>query len=129
MRARVGDQRHRLRRPALAVRQILGFQPLEELQHARQSLLVIDVLDRGMSAGRIGRHIILQRHGDVDEEEGAAPAGREYPGHLPRGDDDLSRRRGSDDDVHLAHHGVEILEGHRGARHRAGRPRLGAPGP
>src|SRR6266446_8393376 len=67
MGAVVGGKIYLLDRPALSVRKILGLQPLEELQHARQALLVIDVLDRGMPARRIGRHVILQRHGNVDQ--------------------------------------------------------------
>src|SRR5712671_5872598 len=67
MGAVVGGKIYLLDRPALSVRKILGLQPLEELQHARQSLLVIDVLDRGMPARRISRHVILQRHGNVDQ--------------------------------------------------------------
>src|SRR5258705_9194851 len=67
MGAVVGGEIYLLDRPALSVRKILGLQPLEELQHARQTLLVIDVLDRGMPARRIGRHIILQWHGNVDQ--------------------------------------------------------------
>ena len=67
MGAVVGRELHLLDRPALAVRQILGLQPLEELQHARQALLVIDILDGRMSARRIGRHVVLQRHGNIDQ--------------------------------------------------------------
>ncbi len=66
----VGRELHLLDRPALPVRQILGLQSLEELQHARQPLLVIDILDRGMSSWRIGRHVVLQRHGDIDQSSG-----------------------------------------------------------
>jgi hypothetical protein len=58
----MGRQLHHLDRPTLSVRQFLGFQPFEELQHARQALLMIDVLDGRMSAGRIGRHVVLQWH-------------------------------------------------------------------
>ena len=67
MRAVVGGELHLLDRPALPVRQIFRLQPLEELQHARQALLVIDVLDGRMAARRIGRHVVLQGDGDVDQ--------------------------------------------------------------
>src|ERR1700722_454703 len=53
--------------PALSVRQIFRLQSIEELQHARQSLLVIDVLDGRMVARRIGRNVVLQWHGNVDQ--------------------------------------------------------------
>src|ERR1700748_526825 len=53
--------------PALAVWQILRLQSFKELQHARQALLVIDVLDGRMVAGWIGRHVVLQWNGDVDQ--------------------------------------------------------------
>jgi hypothetical protein len=66
----VGRQLHLLDRPALPVRKILGLQSFEELQHARQALLVIDVLDRGMSSRRIGRHVVLQQHGNIDQSSG-----------------------------------------------------------
>src|ERR1700704_453228 len=66
----VGGELHLLDCPALPIRQILGLQPLEELQHARHALLVIDVLDGGMSARRIGRHVVLQRHGNIDQSSG-----------------------------------------------------------
>src|ERR1700688_197498 len=66
----MGGELHLLDRPALSVRQILGLQSLEELQHARQALLVIDVLDRGMPSRRIGRHVVLQRHGNIDQSSG-----------------------------------------------------------
>ena len=67
MRAVMGGELHLLDRPALPVRQILGLQSIEELQHARQALLVIDVLDGRMAARRIGGHIVLQGNGDVDQ--------------------------------------------------------------
>src|SRR4051812_5628104 len=67
MRAVMGGERDLLHRPALAVRQILRLQPFEELQHARQSLLMVDVLDGRVIAGRIGRHVVLQWHGNVDQ--------------------------------------------------------------
>src|ERR1700704_2094943 len=66
----VGGDLHLLDRPALPIRQILGLQSLEELQHARHALLVIDVLDRGMSSRRIGRHVVLQRHRNIDQSSG-----------------------------------------------------------
>jgi len=47
MRAVVSGERDLLNRPALPVREIFRLQPLEELQHARQALLVVDILDRG----------------------------------------------------------------------------------
>src|SRR3954465_1190805 len=67
MRAVVGGQRDLLARPALAIRQILRLEAVEELQHAGQALLVIDVLDRRVIARRIGRHVVSERHGDVDQ--------------------------------------------------------------
>ena len=67
MRAVVGGELHLLHRPALAVGQIFRLQPVEELQHSRQALLVIDVLDRRMPARRIGRHVVLQGNGDIDQ--------------------------------------------------------------
>src|ERR1700685_4192600 len=67
MRAVVSGERDLLHRPALAVRQVLRLQAFEELQHARQSLLMVDVLDGRMIAGRIGRHVVLQWHGNVDQ--------------------------------------------------------------
>src|ERR1700716_1085693 len=63
----VGGELHLLDCPALPIRQTLGLQSIEELQHAWQALLVIDVLDRGMSARRIGRHVVLQRYGNIDQ--------------------------------------------------------------
>src|SRR6266496_4613950 len=77
MGAVVGGKIYLLDRPALSVRKILSLQPPEELQHARQSRLVIDVLDRRMSAGRIGWHVILQRHGNIDQfsRHGASSGG------------------------------------------------------
>src|SRR5712671_1337906 len=66
----VGRELDLLDRPALPVRQILGLQSLEELQHARQPLLVTDILDRGMSSRRIGRYVVLQRHGNIDQSSG-----------------------------------------------------------
>ena len=67
MRAVVGGELHLLDRPALPVRQIFRLQPVEELQHPRQALLVIDVLDGRMPARRIGRHVVLQGNGDIDQ--------------------------------------------------------------
>src|SRR5438874_3396996 len=67
MGAVMGRQLHLLDGPALAIRQILRFQSLEELQHARQALLMVDILDRRMPARRIGWHVVLQRHRDVDQ--------------------------------------------------------------
>src|SRR6476646_5494659 len=58
MGAVVGGELHLLDRPALPVRQILRLQSFEELQHARQALLVVDILDRGMTSRRIGRHVV-----------------------------------------------------------------------
>src|SRR6202048_530435 len=66
----MGGELHLLDRPALSVRQVLGLQPVEELQHARQALLVIDVLDGGMPTRWIGRYVVLQRHGNVDQSSG-----------------------------------------------------------
>src|SRR6266446_9951276 len=70
MSAVVGGELHLLDRPALPIRQILRLQPFEELQHARQALLVIDVLDRGMASRRIGGHVVLQRHRNIDQSSG-----------------------------------------------------------
>jgi hypothetical protein len=70
MGAVVGGELHHLDRPALSIRKLFGLEPVEELQHSRQALLMIDVLDRGMVARRIGRHIVLQRNGDVDQSSG-----------------------------------------------------------
>src|SRR5213592_3415192 len=67
MRAVVGGERYLLDRPALPIRQVFRLQPVEELQHARQALLVIDVLDGRVAARRIGRHVVLQGNGDVDQ--------------------------------------------------------------
>src|ERR1700754_3853775 len=67
MRAVMGGERDLLDGPALAVRQVLRLQSLEELQHARQPLLMIDVLDGWMVAGWVGRHVVLQWHGNVDQ--------------------------------------------------------------
>src|SRR5882762_5664818 len=67
MGAVMGGELYLLDRPALSVRQIFGLQSVEELQHARQALLMIDVLDGGMPARRIGRHVVLQRYGNVDQ--------------------------------------------------------------
>jgi hypothetical protein len=58
---------HLLHRPTLPVRQLFSLQSFEELQHARQALLVIDILDGRMIARRIGRHVVLQGDGDVDQ--------------------------------------------------------------
>src|SRR4051812_29130589 len=70
MGAIVGGELHLLDRPALPIRQVLWLQSLEKLQHARQPLLVIDVLDGGMPARRIGRDIVLQGHGNIDQSSG-----------------------------------------------------------
>src|ERR1700724_3006816 len=70
MGAVMGRQLHCLHRPALSVRKILGLQALEELQHAGQALLVIDVLDGGMSSGRVGRYVVLQGDGNMDQSSG-----------------------------------------------------------
>jgi hypothetical protein len=51
MGAVVGGELHGLHRPALSVRQILAPSDLEEAQHSRQALLVIDVLDQRMIPG------------------------------------------------------------------------------
>jgi hypothetical protein len=67
MRSVVGREVDLLHRPALPVRQILGLQTIEELQHARQALLVVDVLNGRVVTGRISRHIVLQGNGDVDQ--------------------------------------------------------------
>src|ERR1700730_16206544 len=67
MRAVMGRKRDLLHRPALAVRQVLRLQTFEELQHARQPLLVVDILNGRMIAGRIGRHVVLQWHGNIDQ--------------------------------------------------------------
>src|SRR5437762_7450706 len=70
MGAVMGRERYLFDRPTLAIGQILGLQSFEELQHARQTLLVVDILDRGMIARRIGRYIVLQRHGNIDQSSG-----------------------------------------------------------
>src|SRR5438552_9886657 len=70
MGAVVGGELHLLDRPALPVRQILRLQPFEELQHARQALLVVDVLDRGVASWRIGGHVVLQRYRDINQSSG-----------------------------------------------------------
>src|ERR1044072_1286990 len=67
MLAVVGGELYLLDRPALPVRQVFRLQPLEELQHARQALLVVDILDGRMPAWRIGRHVVLQGNGDIDQ--------------------------------------------------------------
>ena len=67
MRPVVGGERYLLHRPALAIRQIFRLQPVEELQHPRQALLVIDILDGRVIARRIGRHVVLQGNGDIDQ--------------------------------------------------------------
>lgn len=67
MRAVVGGQRNLFDGPALAIRQILRLEPVEKLQHARQALLMIDILDCRVIARRIGRHVVSERHGDIDE--------------------------------------------------------------
>src|SRR5260221_5172173 len=67
MGAVMGRQLDRLHRPALAVRQIFSLEAFKETQHPRQALLVIVVLYDGMDAWRIGRHVVLQRHGNVDQ--------------------------------------------------------------
>src|SRR5580658_10375653 len=63
----MGRELDHLDGPALAIRKILRLQSVEELQHAREALLVIDILDGGVSSRRIGRHIVLQRYGNVDQ--------------------------------------------------------------
>src|SRR5258707_10453079 len=70
MSAVVGGELHLLDRPALPIRQILRLQPFEELQHARQALLMIDVLNGGMASRRIGRHVVLQRYRNIDQSSG-----------------------------------------------------------
>ncbi|MHC2891930.1 hypothetical protein ACVIU4_003084 [Bradyrhizobium barranii subsp. barranii] len=67
MRAVVGGQRDLLDRPTLAIRQILRLEAVEELQHAGQALLVIDILDRRVIARRIGRHVVSEWHGNIDQ--------------------------------------------------------------
>src|ERR1700730_902389 len=67
MRAVVGRELHLLHRPALPVRQILGLEPLEERQQLRQTLLVVEILNGRIGARRIGRRVVLQRYGNVDQ--------------------------------------------------------------
>ena len=44
-----------------------AFRPGKERQQPRQTLLVIDILDFGPGARRIGGDIVLQRHGNIDQ--------------------------------------------------------------
>ena len=67
MGAVMGRELHRLHRPALTVGQIARLKPRKEAEHARQALLVIVILDARIDAGRIGRHVVLQRHRDIDQ--------------------------------------------------------------
>src|SRR5882724_6193947 len=67
MRAVVGGELYLFHRPALTVGQIRSLQPVEELQHARQALLVVDILNGRMIARRVGRNVVLQWHGNVDQ--------------------------------------------------------------
>jgi hypothetical protein len=47
-------------RPTLTVRQVGGLETIEELQHARQALLVIDALDGRLPAWRIGGYVVCR---------------------------------------------------------------------
>jgi hypothetical protein len=67
MGAVMGRELHRLHRPALSVRQIFGPEAFKESEHARQALLVIVVLNDRVDPRRIGRNVILQRHGNIDQ--------------------------------------------------------------
>ena len=67
MRAVVSRELDLLHRPTLPVRQVLGLQPFEKLQHARQALLVIDILDGRVPSRRIGGNVVLQRHRNIDQ--------------------------------------------------------------
>jgi len=67
MGAVMGRQLHRLHRPGLSVRQIFGLEAFEEPQHSRQALPVVVILNDRIDARRIGRHVILQRHGNIDQ--------------------------------------------------------------
>src|SRR5882762_9972494 len=67
MGAVMGGELHCLHRPALTVRQIFSLEAFKESQHPWQALLVIAVLNHRMDARRIGRHVILQWHGNVDQ--------------------------------------------------------------
>jgi hypothetical protein len=67
MSAVMGRKLNLLHGPALTIRQILGLQPREEVQHRREALLVVNVVDPRMIAGRICRHVVVQRHRNVDQ--------------------------------------------------------------
>jgi hypothetical protein len=67
MRAVMGGELHLFHRPALTVGQIFSLQPVKELQHARQALLVVDILNGRTIARRVGRNVVLQWHGNVDQ--------------------------------------------------------------
>ncbi len=70
MRPVVGRKGDPLDRPPLPVRQVLLLEAREKWQDLRQALLMIDVLDLRPEARRVGRDVVLQRGGDVDEAAG-----------------------------------------------------------
>ena len=64
MGAIVRRELHALDGPSLPVRQILLLEPGKERQDLRQTLLMIDVLDRGPKSRRVGWDVVLQRRGN-----------------------------------------------------------------
>src|SRR5262245_38695941 len=67
VRAIVGGDIDALDRPAFAVGKIAGRKTGKEGADRRRALLVIDVGDLGLVAGRIGGDVALQRYGNVDD--------------------------------------------------------------
>ena len=66
--------------PAFRVRQILRPQPLEEALQVGHAHLVVDVLDGGRVARRLGaRQVAVQRRGQIDD-----PACDGSGAHTPR---------------------------------------------
>src|ERR1700749_517287 len=70
MRAVVGRELDALDRPSLSLRQVLLLQSRKEGKNLRHALLVVDILDLRAVPWRVSRHIVLQRHGNVDQAAG-----------------------------------------------------------
>src|SRR2546428_2372518 len=68
----VGHEADPLDGPALGVRQLVFPQPREECGDVLRSVAVAEGLDLRAVAGRIGDHIVLDRHRQVDDGSGHA---------------------------------------------------------
>ena len=63
----MGHQPHPFQGPALAVRQVGGRQAGKEGAHVGRAFAVADSIHPGAVAGRVGRHVVLDGAGQVDE--------------------------------------------------------------